>query len=579
MKRRNSDITSTPANAFGNSQYASIQQLYFQQQQQQHLQQQQQYNAQFAQHQNALSAKRVRMGTGGNYSLPSGGNGQIFASMMNPNGSYMMGDNNSNGSGGFLTGYGMGMQGQSQQHPQQFGTQIFGGMMGGGMMMAQQQQQLQQQFYPGGVVGGNFITSGVGNVGPGHSRTVYLGNVPPTTPYEDLLNMVKTGPIESIKIVEDKKCCFIAFMDSGAAQAFFNDYIGKRVLIGEQDIKFGWGKPTPVSAHVYNEVLSGACRNVYVGQIDDSITDRMLREEFAPFGPIDQIRILHEKRIAFVHLCSVAMAMKAVAVLPNRPLFAGKKISYGKDRCGAGVNNQLNGGGVSAGMMMGMGMGMAGPGMMAIGGRYQDGGVNGVSVNPQRVLYLGGLHPDATAKDICDVVRGGLIQRVHVLTEKNTAFVTFLDGIAATNLFVRGNNEGVVIKGKRVKVGWGKPAPIISGAMFSALQNGATRNVYVGPLSPYLTEDQLNKDFSEYGEVEFIHLVPEKNIAFVSMCDICSAIAAVESIKSAKSDYAGLRVHYGKDRCNQPLRPAKPYVPAAPGVGAGVENGQEVQFY
>ncbi|KAJ3127938.1 hypothetical protein HK100_009455 [Physocladia obscura] len=398
--------------------------------------------------------------------------------------------------------------------------------------------------------------------------------------------MVKTGPVESIKIVEDKKCCFIAFMDPAAAHAFFNDYIGKRVLIGEQDIKFGWGKPTPVPTHVYNDVLNGACRNVYVGQIDDSITDRTLREEFAPFGPIDQIRILHEKRIAFVHLCSVAMAMKAVAALPNRPLFVGKKISYGKDRCGGGgVNNQSNGGGVPAGMMMGMGMGMgmgmAGPNMMTMGGRFQDGGVNGVPVNPQRVLYLGGLHPDATAKDICDVVRGGLIQRVHVLAEKNTAFVTFLDGIAATNLFVRGNNEGVVIKGKRVKVGWGKPAPIISGAMFAALQNGATRNVYVGPLSPYLTEDQLKKDFSEYGEVEFIHMVQEKNIAFVSMCDIGSAIAAVESIKSAKSDYAGLRVHYGKDRCNQPLRPAKPYVPAAPGVGpmAGVENGHEAQFY
>ncbi|KAJ3347484.1 hypothetical protein HDU83_002083 [Entophlyctis luteolus] len=377
---------------------------------------------------------------------------------------------------------------------------------------------------------------GFGNMaGPLPSRTVYLGNVPANTHYEDLLNMVKYGPIESIKIVDDKKCCFIAFIDPAAAHAFFRDYQGKRVLIGDQEIRFGWGKPSAVPPLILNDVLNGASRNVYIGQVDATITEEALREEFAPFGPIDQIRVIPEKHIAFVHLCSIAQAQKAVAALPHRPLFSGKKINFGKDRCGslAGVVGGGGGGG-----------GMGVPGM--------QGGMT------MRTLYLGGLHPDVVVKDICDVVRGGLLQKVHYLPEKNTAFVTFVDPMAASTLHMRGNNEGVVIKGKRVKVGWGKPAQPITSTVFTSIQNGATRTVYVGPLAAGITEERLRQDFSKFGEIEMINMVPgaDKTICFISYMDIAFAISAVNSAHAAFGDaYAGMRINFGKDRCNQPLRP------------------------
>ncbi|KAI9347726.1 hypothetical protein BDR26DRAFT_799495 [Obelidium mucronatum] len=415
---------------------------------------------------------------------------------------------------------------------------------------------------------------GGGGVQQQQSRTVYIGNIPSGTTYEDILNMVKFGPLESVKMVPDKKCCFLAFIEAFSAVQFFNEFVGKRVLIGDQELKFGWGKPSVCSPVVYQDVLNGTCRNVYIGQIDETITEESLRKEFADFGPIDQIRIIAEKRIAFVHLTSITQAVKAVAALPHRPLLSGKKVNFGKDRCGNTMVGLMSaaaaGAGAAAGTMMnGMGMmnGVAGmmPQQHFQQQQQQVGGfmtpllrsTEGVPMNPQRTLYLGGLHPDATAKDICDVLRGGLVQKVHFLAEKNTAFVTFIDPMVAHALFLRGSNEGVVIKGKRVKIGWGKPAPFMPSNIFNALQKGATRNVYVGPLDATMTEQRLRTDFGEFGEVELINMVPEKQIGFVSFTDIASAIKVVEGLAAANPLYANLRVSYGKDRCNNPLRPAR----------------------
>ncbi|KAI8614887.1 hypothetical protein BC830DRAFT_1065035 [Chytriomyces sp. MP71] len=437
----------------------------------------------------------------------------------------------------------------------------------------------------------------IGAAQQGHTipnRTVYIGGVPPGTTYEDILNMVKFGPIESIKIVEDKNCCFIAFVEAAAASSFHTEFQGKRVLIGDNELKFGWGKPTICPQYIYNDVSNGASRNVYIGSIDETINEEILRAEFEPYGPIDQIRVLPEKHIAFVHLCSVAMAMKAVATLPTKPLFQGKRVNYGKDRCG----NHLVGGNsghtmqAGGGMMMGGGMGnmnmmsMA-SGMMGMGGGMMGGmggaggmtggDANNVPIAPLRTLYLGGLHPDASSKDILDVVRGGLVQKLNLLPEKNTAFVTFVDPAAAHNLFTRGNDNGVVIKGKRVKVGWGKPAPTIPMFIFNGLQAGASRNVYVGPLTEGMDEERLRADFGVFGEIEYINILTEKNIAFVAFTDIGFAIRAVEGLKSQNAAYSACRVSYGKDRCNNPLRPPRQYADNV-GAGAGVEDQQPTYY-
>ena len=74
-------------------------------------------------------------------------------------------------------------------------------------------------------------------------RTVYLGNIPSEALAEEILNNVRTGPIESIRILPEKNCAFISFLDVPSAQIFHTDATLRKLSIGGQEVKIGWGKP------------------------------------------------------------------------------------------------------------------------------------------------------------------------------------------------------------------------------------------------------------------------------------------------------------------------------------------------
>nr|2RT3_A Chain A, Negative regulator of differentiation 1 [Schizosaccharomyces pombe 972h-] len=82
---------------------------------------------------------------------------------------------------------------------------------------------------------------------------------------------------------------------------------------------------------------SGACRNVFLGNLPNGITEDEIREDLEPFGPIDQIKIVTERNIAFVHFLNIAAAIKAVQELPLNPKWSKRRIYYGRDRCAVGL--------------------------------------------------------------------------------------------------------------------------------------------------------------------------------------------------------------------------------------------------
>ncbi|KNC96864.1 uncharacterized protein SPPG_07696 [Spizellomyces punctatus DAOM BR117] len=395
-------------------------------------------------------------------------------------------------------------------------------------------------------------------------RTIYLGNLPPLVSYEEVINIVKGGSLEQVKILEEKNCAFVTFVEATAAHAFHADSQAKRPHIGTQEIKVGWGKHSTIPPTILAAIQGGASRNVFIGNIDEGVTEPMLTQEFGRFGPVDQIKILFEKRIAFVHMASIAAAMKAVSTLPNDSRWANRRINYGKDRCAYQPK--------VAGLVQNMGFGMTFDPFNGLSGQ-----MNG-NAGTNRTVYLGSIHPDVTTKDLCDVIRGGILQNIKYMPDKNIAFVTFIDPSSAVNFYNRGTYEGVVLKGKRLKVGWGK-ATSLPQSVAVAVQSGASRNVYIGAIDELITEDRLRKDFSEFGDIELVNIIPEKNIGFVNFVDIMSAVKAVESMKLVP-DYGKYKINYGKDRCGNPPRPPRESavqraaaVAAAAAAGPANENG------
>ncbi|KAI9737049.1 MAG: hypothetical protein M1834_000639 [Cirrosporium novae-zelandiae] len=396
------------------------------------------------------------------------------------------------------------------------------------------------------------------------SRTVYLGNIPPDTSAEEILGHVRSGQIESVRLLPDKNCAFISFLDGSSATHFHSDAILKKLSIKGNDIKIGWGKPSSVPTSVALAVQqSGASRNVYLGNLPEDIAEEELREDLGKFGPIDTVKIVREKNIAFIHFLSISNAIKAVAQLPQEPKWQPpRRVYYGKDRCAYVSKTQQQ----NAAQYLGIAPGYA----HVLNGADRDlisnalaqqsvaaaavattaGGVNNLG---NRTVYLGNIHPETTIEEICNVVRGGLLHHIRYIPDKHICFVTFIDPTSAASFYALSNLQGLMIHNRRLKIGWGKHSGALPPAIALAVSGGASRNVYIGNLDETWTEDRLRQDFSEYGEIELVNTLREKSCAFVNFANIANAIKAIEAVRG-REEYKRFKINFGKDRCGNPPR-------------------------
>ncbi len=396
------------------------------------------------------------------------------------------------------------------------------------------------------------------------SRTVYLGNIPAETSAEEILSHVRSGQIESVRLLPDKNCAFISFLDGSSATHFHSDAILKKLSIKGHDIKIGWGKPSPVPTSVALAVQhSGASRNVYLGNLPEETTEAEIREDLGKFGPIDIIKLVREKAIGFVHFLSISNAIKAVAQLPQEQKWqAPRRVYYGKDRCAYVSKTQQQ----NAAQYLGIAPGYA----HVLNGADRDlisnalaqqsvaaaavattaGGVNNLG---NRTVYLGNIHPETTIEEICNVVRGGLLHHIRYIPDKHICFVTFIDPTSAASFYALSNLQGLMIHNRRLKIGWGKHSGALPPAIALAVSGGASRNVYIGNLDEISSEERLRQDFSEYGEIELVNALREKSCAFVNFTNIANAIKAIEAIRG-REEYKRFKINFGKDRCGNPPR-------------------------
>lgn len=460
--------------------------------------------------------------------------------------------------------------GQLQNQNQQVNSPIHGQQP----MSLQYQNMAPNQYYNGvHMQGGGYsgFGGGYGNqmqMGPGigssESRTVYLGNIPADTTAEELLGHVRSGQIESVRLLPDRNCAFISFLDGSSAVHFHSDAILKKLSIRGQDIKIGWGKPSHIPSAVAIAVQqSGASRNVYLGNLPAEITEEELREDLGQFGVIDTIKLVREKNIGFVHFLTISSAVKAVTQLPQDPKWQlPRRIFYGKDRCAYVSKTQQQNAAQYLGIPQGyahvlnsadhdlISNALAQQSVAAAAVATAAGGANNLG---NRTIYLGNIHPETTSEEICNVVRGGLLHHIRYIPDKHICFVTFIDPTAAASFFALSNMQGLMIHNRRLKIGWGKHSQALPPAIALAVSGGASRNVYIGNIDESWTEERLRQDFSEYGEIELVNTLREKSCAFVNFTNIQNAIKAIEQVRG-RDDYKRFKINFGKDRCGNPPR-------------------------
>ncbi|CAO3613056.1 unnamed protein product [Mucor fragilis] len=396
--------------------------------------------------------------------------------------------------------------------------------------------------------------AGAGSAEP--LRSIYLGNFSKDMDPHDLLKCVHTGLVDSFRTMPEKSCAFITFVEPAAAQMFYQECLGKKLTVGETEIKVGWGKPSRMPPTRKYQIQNGATRNVYLGRLTEADTEETIQAALSQFGPIEQIKLLREKNIAFVHFLSIAAATSCVIALSTDEVWKNKRVNYGKDHCAdlveqfppvAGYGNPYTN--VAATYT-------AHAGLDPYSMNVNYGALQPNDGPAQRTLYFGNIHPEATCEDLCNIIRGGTLYQIRYFPEKHIAFVTFMDPETALTVHNHASTVGFVIKGRKARVGWGKPSQIPN-VMMMAYQNGATRNIYLGGIDDKFSAEKLRADCARYGEIELVNLCQEKNCAFVNFTSIASAVSALQGLKKFNIEYADLKINYGKDRCSNPWKVMK----------------------
>lgn len=388
-----------------------------------------------------------------------------------------------------------------------------------------------------------------GSSGAQTGRTVYVGNLPADAAVDELLSQVRFGPIDTVKVLPEKNCAFISFLDPTTAAAFHSDALMRKIQLHGQELKIGWGKPSAVPINVVMAVQqNGATRNVYLGNLEETVTEQSLRDDLSRYGPIDQVKIVRDKNIGFVHFLSIATAIKVVQTLATEPAWAGRRVHYGKDRCAYVPKNQHQ---QQQHNMAAAAMAATAAGYVGFSNTLAGINLDPSQVQPgNRTVYLGNIHPETTLEEICNTIRGGILQQIRYIQDKHIAFVTFVDSNAAVAFYHTATFQGIALHNRRLKVGWGKHSGPPSPGIAMVVQAGGSRNVYIGQIDDLETFDEakIRHDFSQYGEIELVNLLKEKNCAFVNFTNIANSIKAIEGIKQ-NEEYSKFKIAYGKDRC------------------------------
>lgn len=400
------------------------------------------------------------------------------------------------------------------------------------------------------------------------SRTVYLGNLPSDITLNRLLDYVNCGIIEDCKIINDKNCALVTFVDDNAALLFHSDCILRRLVIDGNDIKIGWGKNSvidPILLHrIENEHVT---RNVYLGNC--TLNERQIRHDLNQFGNIDCIDIVKDKKIVFVHFASISQSMHCVENLLNvNENYQMMKISFGKDRCnqitklqqynvtqflGITIDEMTHDTKLNDRDFINNTLLQQVAATAAID--TSSGGPNNLG---NRTIYIGNLPQGTKIEDICNLVRGGILQSIKLLNDISVCFITFIDATLAAQFFAMCSLYGIIINRKRCKIGWGKHSGPLPQEILEHVSKGATRNLYIGQINCTDVTDrsyQMFKDSEavmqwaqDFGEIEQINFLPHSQCCFINYTNIQSAITALEEL-SQREELRSLKLNYGKDRC------------------------------
>ncbi|KAJ6513860.1 hypothetical protein C8R47DRAFT_962794 [Mycena vitilis] len=182
------------------------------------------------------------------------------------------------------------------------------------------------------------------------TRSLWIGNLDGVVTSEQLIHVFAPyGAIESLRLLPEKECGFVNFVDQAdairAKEDVLNRLGGNIGMPNGQTVRIGFGKadsapvapakgtpasPVPTSPGAPKapstnntglggmELQSSPTRALWIGSIPSTTTPATILSVFSPYGPIESARVLTHKNCGFINFERLDDAVRARKALNGR---------------------------------------------------------------------------------------------------------------------------------------------------------------------------------------------------------------------------------------------------------------------
>ncbi|KAI5172988.1 hypothetical protein NEFER03_1981 [Nematocida sp. LUAm3] len=165
---------------------------------------------------------------------------------------------------------------------------------------------------------------------PVNNRTLYFGSFPSDLDAHEILRQIHGGRIWETKILKEKKCIFITFLDYVSAAAFLEHHMHTPFVLRSSHVKIGTGKTQPLPFSAATLAYQGVTRCFNI-QKDRSFSKYQLEDELSRYGDIE--RVSESSSFFTVNYLSMQSAYSAYSSLSKMPQWASFLGGYEKDPC------------------------------------------------------------------------------------------------------------------------------------------------------------------------------------------------------------------------------------------------------
>lgn len=408
-------------------------------------------------------------------------------------------------------------------------------------------------------------------------RALYIDGLPSYVAYCDLMRMIRPVPLEASRLTTDythgTARLELRFLSYYKALRFYAESLLNPIVFDGQQTTVSWALAPPISDRLAVQIRSGATRKVRITFNDRFDAPASIHEKLSILGPIESvIEDAASSSSTSTWTVSFASLESAVGAIPVvKEAWPDAEARFLKDS--SGCASQLHRLEQQAALLY-LGESPYETRRVANYNAYEINEAltfqylaailtaqirGGMEHTGNRCVCISKLPDDTKLLDICNVVRGGMLESVKILKDLNVGFVTFVEPTAAAQFWATYQMKRLNVNGESVRIGWGRNPGPLDPEIRQAVGQGITRNLCLKWLAKPGAEarsdgqsrpdrSELERVFSVFGTIEQIRIAPEISCSFVSFTDIKNTIQAVNWACESHA-LPNVSVQYGKDRC------------------------------